>query len=132
MSPADDVRTDHGPSPDDGVPGWPPLWVRTRVDRSTLDAARTLAHAVARHWASDEAAGCFGHAVGLAATLATATGPATLDLWEDPGALVCHIARSGPAPGPSPPATGPAGSAAGPGHVLVSLREDEVTVRLTL
>lgn len=123
---------DHGPSRDDGGPGGRPFWARARIDRSTLGAVTTLAYAVAQHWVSDETAGRFSRAVGLAVVVATGAGPATLNLWEDPGELVCHIARSAPAPGPSLSRSGPVRAAIGAGRVVVSLRQHEVTVRLTL
>jgi len=134
LSSADGAGLDHGPSRDAGGPGGRPLWARARIDRSTLGAATTLAYAVAQHWVSDEAAGRFSRAVGLAAVVATGAGPATLNLWEDPGELVCHIARSAPAPGParSRSGSGSVGAAIAAGRVVVRLRQHEVTVRLTL
>jgi len=97
-----------------------------------VGAVTTLAYGVARHWVSDEVAGRFSRAVGLAALAATEAGPATVNLWEDPGELVCHIARSAPAPGPSRSRSRPAGAPISTRRVVVRRRQHEVTVRLRL
>lgn len=123
---------DQGPSRDVGNPAGPPFWARTLIDRSTVGAVTTLAYGVALHWVSDEAAVRFSRAVGLAAVMTTGAGPATLNLWEDPGELVCHVARSAPAPGPSLSRPGPVRASSTPGRVVVRMGQHEVTVRLSL
>jgi hypothetical protein len=132
MSSADAAGVGRGPSRDGSGAGGSPFWARARIDRSTVGAATTLAYAVAQHWVPDDAAARFRRAVGLAAVVATRAGSATLNLWEDPGELVCHIARSAPAPGPSLSRPDRVGSDISPGRVVVCLRQHEVTVRLTL
>jgi hypothetical protein len=127
---ADGAGVDGGPGGDESGPGARPFWVWASIDASTLGAVHTLVDAVARHWASDEAARRFSRAVGVAAAEAVAAGRAMLNLWEEPGELVCHIARSAPASGP--PASGRALASTDPGRVVVHVRRHEVTVRLTI
>jgi hypothetical protein len=98
--------------PDDGaragrVPGGhQPFWAQARIDGTALDVAVVLVHALATRWVTDDLADRFGRCVATAAATGHDGGEGTFDLWEEPGRLVCHIARGGvsdataPQPGP--------------------------------
>jgi hypothetical protein len=93
--PDDDLHGDDG--------GHQPFWAQARIDGTALDVVTALAHALARRWAVEDLADQFTRSVATAAAAVVNGGEGTFDLWEEPGRLVCHIARSGaPAAAPQP------------------------------
>ena len=96
--PCDDLPgDDRGPQP---------FWAHAEIDGTALEVVTALAHALATRWVADDLADRFGHGVAMAAATVLTEGDGTFDLWEEPGRLMCHIARSGapdaidPQPGP--------------------------------
>ncbi|MHA6792177.1 hypothetical protein ACVGVM_01435 [Pseudonocardia bannensis] len=81
------------PSHDHAGAGERPFWVRTRIDHSGLSHVTLLAYALAKRLASEEVARQFSGTAKAVAAIMVETVEATLNMWEEPGALVCHIAR---------------------------------------
>ena len=75
-----------------------PFWAHAQIDGTALDVVTTLVHALATRWVAEDVADRFGYSVAIAAATVVMGGHGTFDLWEEPGRLMCHIARSG-APG---------------------------------
>lgn len=75
-----------------------PFWAHAQIDGTALDVVTTLVHALAIRWVAEDLADRFGDSVVIAAATVVMGGDGTFDLWEEPGRLMCHIARSG-APG---------------------------------
>jgi hypothetical protein len=71
-------------------PGARPFWVRASIDASTLGAVNTLVDAVARHWASDDAARRFSRAVGEAAAEAVASAARNMSSNRCRAAMITH------------------------------------------
>jgi hypothetical protein len=78
------------------------FWAHARIDGTGLDLVTTLVHALATRWVAEDQADRFGYSVALAAATVVMGGEGTFDLWEEPGRLMCHVARSG-----APAATAP-------------------------
>jgi hypothetical protein len=55
---------------------------------------------------AEDLADRFGYSVAIAAATVVMGGEGTFDLWEEPGRLMCHVARSG-APVATAPQPGP-------------------------
>ncbi|MCS7479132.1 hypothetical protein ACFFQW_03090 [Umezawaea endophytica] len=83
-----------------------PFWAHARIDGTALDVLITLARALATRWVAQDVAERFGHSVALEAATVVMGSDGTFDLWEEPGRLMCHIARSG-APGGTAPQPNP-------------------------
>jgi len=85
--------------PDDDVygddPGHQPFWAHAQIDGTALDVVTALVHALASRWVAEDLADRFGYSVAMAAATVVMGGDGTFDLWEEPGRLVCHVARSG-------------------------------------
>lgn len=80
-----------------------PFWAQARIDGTALGVVTTLVRALATRWVAPDVAARFGYSVALEAGSVVMGGDATFDLWEEPGRLVCHVARSGaPAAAPQP------------------------------
>ena len=79
-----------------------PFWAHAQIDGTALDVVTTLVHALATRWVPEDLADRFGYSVAIAAATVVMGGEGTFDLWEEPGRLVCHVARSG-----APDATAP-------------------------
>ena len=79
-----------------------PFWAHAQIDGTALDVVTTLVHALATRWVAEDLADRFGHNVAIAAATVVLGDDGTFDLWEEPGRLVCHVARSG-----APDATAP-------------------------
>jgi len=79
-----------------------PFWAHAQIDGTALDVVTTLVHALATRWVAEDLADRFGHSVAIAAATVVLGDDGTFDLWEEPGRLMCHIARSG-----APDATAP-------------------------
>jgi hypothetical protein len=83
-----------------------PFWAHAQIDGTALDVVTTLVHALATRWVAEDLADRFGYSVAIAAATVVMGGDGTFDLWEEPGRLVCHVARSGApdaiAPQPDP------------------------------
>jgi hypothetical protein len=98
------------PHPDDAPHGddasHQPFWAHARIDGTALDVVTTLVRALATRWVAQDVADRFGHSVALAAATVVTGSDGTFDLWEEPGRLMCHIARSG-APGGTAPQPNP-------------------------
>ena len=91
--------------PDDDLHGdtrRQPFWAHAQIDGTALDVVTTLVHALATRWVAEDLADRFGYSVDIAAATVVLGGDGTFDLWEEPGRLVCHVARSG-----APDATAP-------------------------
>jgi len=91
--------------PDDDLDGdtrRQPFWAHAQIDGTALDVVTTLVHALATHWVAEDLADRFGYSVAIAAATVVLGDGGTFDLWEEPGRLVCHVARSG-----APDATAP-------------------------
>jgi hypothetical protein len=86
--------------------GHQPFWVHVQIDGTALDVVTTLVHALATRWVAEDVADRFGYSVAIAAATVVMGGDGTFDLWEEPGRLMCHIARSG-APDPAAPQPDP-------------------------
>jgi hypothetical protein len=86
--------------------GHQPFWAHVQIDGTGLDVVTTLVHALATRWVAEDVADRFGYSVALAAATVVMGGDGTFDLWEEPGRLMCHIARSG-APGGTAPQPNP-------------------------
>ena len=82
--------------------GHQPFWAHAQIDGTALDVVTTLVHALATRWVAEDLADRFGYSVAIAAATVVMGGDGTFDLWEEPGRLMCHIARSG-----APDATAP-------------------------
>ena len=82
--------------------GHQPFWAHAQIDGTALDVVTTLVHALATRWVAEDVADRFGYSVAIAAATVVMGGEGTFDLWEEPGRLVCHVARSG-----APDATAP-------------------------
>ena len=82
--------------------GHQPFWAHVQIDGTGLHVVTTLVHALATHWVAEDVADRFGYSVAIAAATVVMGGDGTFDLWEEPGRLMCHIARSG-----APDATAP-------------------------
>ena len=82
--------------------GHQPFWAHAQIDGTALDVVTTLVHALATRWVAEDLADRFGYSVAIAAATVVMGGDGTFDLWEEPGRLVCHLARSG-----APDATAP-------------------------
>ncbi len=82
--------------------GHEPFWAHVQIDGTGLDVVTTLVHALATHWVAEDVADRFCYSVAMAAATVVMGGDGTFDLWEEPGRLMCHIARSG-----APHATAP-------------------------
>ncbi len=86
--------------------GHEPFWAHVQIDGTGLDVVTTLVHALATHWVAEDVADRFCYSVAMAAATVVMGGDGTFDLWEEPGRLMCHIARSGAlhatAPQPDP------------------------------
>ena len=80
--------------------GHQPFWAHATIDGTALDVVTTLVHALATRWVAEDVADRFCYSVAIAAATVVMGGHGTFDLWEEPGRLMCHIARSG-APGGS-------------------------------
>jgi hypothetical protein len=78
--------------------GHQPFWAHVQIDGTRLDVVTTLVHALATRRVSEDLADRFCYSVAIAAATVVMGGDGTFDLWEEPGRLMCHIARSG-APG---------------------------------
>ena len=79
-----------------------PFWAHAQIDGTALDVVTTLVHALAIRWVAEDLADRFGDSVVIAAATVVMGGDGTFDLWEEPGRLVFHVARSG-----APDATAP-------------------------
>ena len=79
-----------------------PFWAHAQIDGTALDVVTTLVHALATRWVAEDVADRFGYSVAIAAATVVMGGEGTFDLWEEPGRLMCHVARSG-----APDATAP-------------------------
>jgi len=79
-----------------------PFWAHAQIDGTALDVVTMLVHALATRWVAEDLADRFGYSVAIAAATVVLGGDGTFDLWEEPGRLVCHVARSG-----APDATAP-------------------------
>src|SRR6185295_19529019 len=93
--------------PDDDLDGdntgHQPFWAHAQIDGTALDVVTTLVHALATRWVAEDLADRFGYSVAIAAATVVLGDDGTFDLWEEPGRLVCHVARSGaPAAAPQP------------------------------
>jgi len=86
LHPGDDVSDDPG--------GHQPFWAHARIDGTALDVVTALVRALTRFWVAEDLADRFNHSVVMAAATVMMGGDGTFDLWEEPGRLVCHIARS--------------------------------------
>ncbi|MBW0088774.1 hypothetical protein I4I73_10280 [Pseudonocardia sp. KRD-184] len=75
--------------------GQQPFWAHAEIDGTALDVVTALVLALATRWVSDDLADRFGHSVATAAATVVMGGDGTFDLWEEPGRLVCHVARRG-------------------------------------
>jgi len=75
-----------------------PFWAHAQIDGTALDVVTMLVHALATRWVAEDLADRFCYSVAIAAATVVMGGHGTFDLWEEPGRLMCHIARSG-APG---------------------------------
>jgi len=82
--------------------GQQPFWAHVQIDGTGLHVVTTLVHALATRWVAEDVADRFGYSVAIAAATVVMGGDGTFDLWEEPGRLMCHIARSG-----APDATAP-------------------------
>jgi hypothetical protein len=71
----------------------PPFWAHARIDRTQLVVVTALARAVAQSRAPGDVADRFGDVLATAAATLLEDGDVTFDLWEEPGRLVCHLAR---------------------------------------
>ena len=80
--------------------GHQPFWAHVKIDGTRLDVVTTLVHALATRWVAEDVADRFCYSVAIAAATVVMGGDGMFDLWEEPGRLMCHIARSG-APGGS-------------------------------
>jgi|SRR4029079_18037452 len=80
--------------------GHQPFWAHVQIDGTGLHVVTTLVHALATRWVAEDVADRFCYSVAIAAATVVMGGHGTFDLWEEPGRLMCHIARSG-APGGS-------------------------------
>ncbi|MFG1637423.1 hypothetical protein [Pseudonocardia alni] len=127
---------DDGHHGDGGGPR--PFWARARIDGTALDVVTTLVRALAAHSTAGGLADPFAHCVAVAAAILLAGGAGTFDLWEEPGRLVCHVAR-GDAPGATAPRPDPrrlrlvprTATPGGPGPgIVVELGPGRVTVVL--
>lgn len=92
--------------PCDGLPGddrgHQPFWAHAEIDGTALDVVITLVRALATRWVAEDLADRFGRSVATAAATVVTGGDGTFDLWEEPGRLVCRVARTG-APEATPP-----------------------------
>ena len=86
--------------------GQQPFWAHVQIDGTGLDVVTTLVHALATRWVPEDLADRFGYSVAIAAATVVMGGEGTFDLWEEPGRLMCHVARSG-APDATAPQPGP-------------------------
>lgn len=78
--------------------GHQPFWAHAQIDGTVVDVVTALVHALATRWVEEDLADRFGCSVAIAAATVVMGGDGTFDLWEEPGRLVCHVARRG-APG---------------------------------
>jgi hypothetical protein len=78
--------------------GHQPFWAHGQIDGTRLDVVATLARALATCWVAEDVADRFSHSVAVAAATVVMGSDGRFDLWEEPGRLTCHVARSG-APG---------------------------------
>jgi hypothetical protein len=83
-----------------------PFWAHAQIDGTALDVVTTLVHALATRWVPEDLADRFGYSVAIAAATVVMGSEGTFDLWEEPGRLMCHVARSG-APDATAPQPGP-------------------------
>ncbi|NMH96782.1 hypothetical protein [Pseudonocardia acidicola] len=95
---ADELRRGHHHSGSDERP----FWTRARIDHRGLNTISILAYAVAQRWVPEQAARRFSSATNAAAATVVEAGAATLDMWEEPGRLVCQIVRGAGDPGSGP------------------------------
>jgi hypothetical protein len=109
-----------------------PFWVRARIDRNGLKVVTTLAYALAKRWVSADAAEGFSVAAGNAAAKVVGPGEATMNLWEEPGGLVCHIARPHPSTATGSDDSQHAAAGRGADGVEVHVGQQVATVRLVL
>jgi hypothetical protein len=79
-----------------------PFWAHAQIDGTALDVVTTLVHALATRWVAEDLADRFGYSVAIAAATVVLGDDGTFDLWEEPGRLMCNVARSG-----APDATAP-------------------------
>ena len=86
--------------------GHQPFWAHVQIDGTGLHVVTTLVHALATRWVAEDVADRFGYSVAIAAATVVMGGDGTFDLWEEPGRLMCRIARSG-APGSAAPQPDP-------------------------
>ena len=82
--------------------GHQPFWAHVQIDGTGLHVVTTLVHALATRWVAEDVADRFCYSVAIAAATVVMKSHGTFDLWEEPGRLMCHIARSG-----APDATAP-------------------------
>lgn len=82
--------------------GHQPFWAHVQIDGTGLHVVTTLVHALATRWVAEDVADRFCYSVAIAAATVVLGDDGTFDLWEEPGRLVCHVARSG-----APDATAP-------------------------
>jgi hypothetical protein len=79
-----------------------PFWAHVQIDGTRLDVVATLVHALATRWVAEDLADRFCYSVAIAAATVVMGADGTFDLWEEPGRLMCHIARSGAPDAASP------------------------------
>ena len=82
--------------------GQQPFWAHVQIDGTGLHVVTTLVHALTTGRVAEDVADRFCYSVAIAAATVVMGGDGTFDLWEEPGRLVCHVARSG-----APDATAP-------------------------
>jgi hypothetical protein len=75
--------------------GHQPFWAHVQIDGTRLDVVATLVHALATRRVAEDVADRFRYSVAIAAATVVMGSDGTFDLWEEPGRLMCHIARSG-------------------------------------
>ena len=76
------------------------FWAHAQIDGTRLDVVTTLVHALATRWVAEDVADRFSSSVAITTATVVMGGDGTFDLWEEPGRLMCHVARSG-APDPA-------------------------------